>query len=748
MAVKKPPTKILDLPVDLLLMIFPYLDAASFLSLTSTCKALHAPDFVHDSTYWSALVRRDFRVPNQPVVQSDGQRWQKLYKRMRTQSKVFTWGSNDHNCLGHSDDVPRGLTGPGFRRVNPRRKRHISWPGQMQGLDKLGVISDVQCGGWSTTLLTAKGVLYTVGLIDGLQFYVRLAHRAQTSHQSPRPLRYPTGMPQPKDRYDPATATKQFSAGRSHVLALSDSGMIWTWYDIDKPGLHVKFVHHTIKENGSGSGDGVVKKVVAGWNRSVALIEGTGLVVWEPLRLEPGETEALDAALVLESAVVPKTRHQKKSKAQEDAEVGEILNFVVLENTIIFNTHLGKLFAAEITSPHRTQNLPDPVEITIPGAKGSGPDATFVTDVQGSFQNFAVFTRSGAVLTSTQDKIMPTVLNRGPALRAFKRIPALQNKQVISLAFGDYHFHALHSPGYITSYGHEPQSCGAFGLGGQGVPEGRLRGMRNQGIGGDGRLVPHAYTEGRRVWFEEEKREWVSFITSGGADHEEAAERIRMAIGSPGIIAQGEISEWIEQEGRDWEGKFGARKDDDDNDGLGAYFALSVTAAGWHSGALVLVDETMAEKLRKAVEIPDETSSETESNTVPVVAAEANSGSSSQGEPMTLLDRAADFGRYFLGLAPYDVNSNTYNPHAAHLQRNHSASANAGSSQQSNAIPGTDYGASPRQGYRYIWADDHFPRLRLSDGTEMPGNVPFDEWRYGRPDFQLDWEEQTDEQDI
>ncbi len=36
------------------------------------------------------------------------------------------------------------------------------------------------------------------------------------------------------------------------------------------------------------------------------------------------------------------------------------------------------------------------------------------------------------------------------------------------------------------------------------------------------------------------------------------------------------------------------------------------------------------------------------------------------------------------------------------------------------------------------WASDNFPRLLLSDGTEMPGTVAFDEWRYPRPDWNTD----------
>ena len=157
-------TTILDLPVDILFLIFPYLDASSFLNLTATCQALHKPDFIHDHRYWSLLVRTTFRVPNQPVVQNDGRRWHRLYKRLRTQSKIYTWGNNEKACLGHSYESPSALHSvgpPGVRRVHAMRRRHISWPAQMLGTESLGVVSDLQCGGWSTSMLTAKGAVYT-----------------------------------------------------------------------------------------------------------------------------------------------------------------------------------------------------------------------------------------------------------------------------------------------------------------------------------------------------------------------------------------------------------------------------------------------------------------------------------------------------------------------------------------------------------------------------------------------------------
>ena len=765
---------LLDLPVEILLSIFPYLDANSFLSLTSSCKSLHQPEFIHEASFWSAIVRGTFRVPNQPVVQNDGKRWQKLYKRLLTQSRVMTWGDNQKACLGHSYTSPAGFAGLRMRG-GPHRgharaisRKHISWPQKMEGTEGLGVVSDLQCGGWSTSLLTSKGAIYTVGVLDGLQFNRPRAPGMQQAKMDPTPLRFPSGFAQPWERYDAATAVRQFSSGRAHVLALSDSGRIWSWQNIDDAALHVKFIHHDTVEGERERGRGVVHKVVAGWNKSAALIEGSGIVLWDPLQRENDEAATEDAALVLESAVVPRSnyRDMKTGRFRTAGEenlaetVGEVLNFIVLEHVVLFNTSLGKAFVSEITWNANEQRIGEPIELTLTASKE--PDEAFATDLQGSFRNFAIFTKSGNVLTAHQDRLMPLFQgdldgsqgSQGSNFSLFTRIPALQHKSVISVAFGDYHFHALHSPGYITSYGNEPQACGALGLGGHGDPEGRLRGIRYAGMGGDGRLVPHAYTEGRRIWFEEEKRQWIKFLTSGGADAEEAAERIRMAIGSPDLNGQGEVSEWIEQQGRDWEEKYGLQEQDED--GLGAYFALSVTAAGWHSGALVLVNEELAKKISQACEIPDpkavspeETESKEEDDNLDPSPEIANNNtedsnnvspppSSSSSSSSSLISAALDYGRWFLGVAPYSAPSSSSSSSWSNTSFPQHQANNATTAPSTRRRPEpADYGASPREGILYAWADDHFPRLRLSDGREMPGTVGFDEWRYGRPEWDL-----------
>jgi SCF-associated factor 1 len=213
-------------------------------------------------------------------------------------------------------------------------------------------------------------------------------------------------------------------------------------------------------------------------------------------------------------------------------------------------------------------------------------------------------------------------------VRGLKRIPALQHNNVISVAFGDYHYHALHSTGEITSYGAELQSCGALGLGNASIHQGRLRGIDYNNLGHERRLLSHAYTHGRQVWFHPGQRDWLKFMSAGGKDPQESEERFAMF--STNTNVQGEVSEWIEQEGK----SLNKNKCDD---GLGAYFALRVSAAGWHSGALVLVNDDLT-----------------------------------------------------------------------------------------------------AQGSSHEWQDQSFPRLKLSNGQEMPGTVPFDEWRNGRPDWKLD----------
>ncbi|KAF2646096.1 RCC1/BLIP-II [Massarina eburnea CBS 473.64] len=623
-----------ELPLDILVLVFPYLDAKSFLALSGTCKAFHQPSLRLDPTYWSHATRSTFRVPNQPLLQHDGVRWQKMYRRMLTQSHVFTWGLNSHRRLGHEEVQEVNSVGHPLRgRRRMFVKQNCSFPKEMDAPGGgFGIISDLQCGGWSTTVLTSSGTLYSAGRING-------ESNSQSGLTTLQALHFPAGYPASAASYnEPTIAIRQFSAGRSHILGLSDSGRIWSWGDKGKAGCNIKFLTVDINEasppdtsSASPSLYGQVRQVVAGWNCSSAYVHGTGIVLWSPVRRDDDES---DTMLVLNSSEVPRTNYQRPKGAARESdeerslgeEVGEVKNYIMLEQFLVFVTDIGKVFCCRIGDENKVDDI---LELKAFQDQDAGP-----IDVQGSFRRFAVL-KNGEVIITQQTYLDAcwTARHTNPEqidISGLTVVPALQDSGVISVAFGDYHFLALHSSGKITSYGTELQCCGALGLGGNGGLSSRLRGISNRGFSQDGQLLPHAYTHGRQVWFRPEQINWIKHLESGGKDPAEANERLGMCNVDRNV--QGEVSEWIEQEGREWDKNKG-------DDGLGAHFALRVSAAGWHSGAVVLVNEELADE--KAV---------------------------------------------------------------------------------------------------YDWQDRSFPRLKLSDGREMPGTVEFDEWREGRPEWNLDVE--------
>jgi SCF-associated factor 1 len=544
--------------------------------------------------------------------------------------------------------------------------------------------------------------------------------------RGPQPLSFPAAYHSAASApyYEPTTAIRQFSAGRQHILGLSDSGKIWTWYAIDKPSLQIKFMDLDLKETSTADSPaspslyGQVKKVVAGWSRSSAYVYGTGIVVWDPMQ-RGAEDDSTDTMLVVTNAEVPKTSYQRvkgATRESEDAaalgaEVGAVLNYLVLESYVVFVTDIGRVFCGKFGENNQVDDI---LELLALRNENGTP-----SDVQGSFRSFAIF-KNGEVIITNQDYLDACWNSRRDnpeqeSIEGLKRIPALQQNDVISIAFGDYHFLALHSTGKITSYGTELQACGALGLGGDGDPEGRIRGIRYTGINHDGKLLPHAYTHGRQVWFEPEKKKWITFMTSGGKNPDEAKERMRLFVTDPN--AQGEVSEWIEQQGKDWDKDPELR--DVDDDGLGSYFALSVSAAGWHSASIVLVNEKLANGVRERCIIRDPDTDEEEE-------VKGNSeGSSDLSIVTSVLSWLSSTGHTFLGLRTTDRQ-----PQNRDVQHD----------PNSGFLDPISHGASPEKGYKYTWADKSFPRLKLSDGREMPGEVEFDEWRYGRPEWQLDVE--------
>ena len=133
--------KLTDLPTDIIVSIFPYLNAADFLSITSCTPSFLA--YRQEPSYWRDLTQKTFRIPPQPLLASDGARWQRIFKSLLTQTHVFTWGNNGQSNLGHSFLVAPTA---GRRIIYNAPPHRISWPTEMENMDEVGVVSDVQAG--------------------------------------------------------------------------------------------------------------------------------------------------------------------------------------------------------------------------------------------------------------------------------------------------------------------------------------------------------------------------------------------------------------------------------------------------------------------------------------------------------------------------------------------------------------------------------------------------------------------------
>ena len=363
------------------------------------------------------------------------------------------------------------------------------------------------------------------------------------------------------------------------------------------------------------------------------------------------------------------------SKSTAESWVGEVNHHIVLEGYIVFTTSSNKLFAHCTASSQPEDLQPGPVDLTT-FYQTQSSDEFENRDLQGSFRSFAIFTASEEVLIGTRSLIdaffhASTAPKPPPTL-----IPSLQNQSVISLAFGDYHIHALHSNGTISSFGSDPNGIGAFGLGK--LPLSGLRGVRTATNSRDTKLTGD---ERRTIWFEPLMQRWLR----------DSFQQLLKGLGPNPVPlnarGQDAYADYFEEEGSRWEDGV---SEDGGEDNLPAYFALKVSAAGWHSAALVLVDEEKAGRARQKHIMPSK----------PLVEDRSSSGQSGQDMervPISafttrIFESLYWLMRWFLGLTARDAR-------AAEM-------AKAKAKEDQGGI-----GPEQEDRVRYVWEDQVLPQL-------------------------------------
>ena len=317
-------------------------------------------------------------------------------------------------------------------------------------------------------------------------------------------------------------------------------------------------------------------------------MNGVGIVFWTP-NLLPSSEECDRNVISVETTLIPGTGFRRKRNSRIacsdlEARIGEVTNHVVLEGYIVFITDLNKVFGYPTEIPISDLAKPEPIELTTLYPKPL-PTPFQIRDIQGSFRSFAIFTTSGSVI-SASCSLINALYDEDPdaPLAEPTQSPALQGKSVISISFGDYHHHVLYANGTIASSGRECGNCGSLGLGDQ--DKARLRGVMHVGRT-EGTLDPEHH---RTVWFEPLMSQWLENMVTK-SERGEGRER-GLLLQSGHVGASHAIGDFFEREGARWEdGVLGTEE-------LGSYFVLKVSAAGWHSAALVLVDEEKAQRAK------------------------------------------------------------------------------------------------------------------------------------------------------
>ncbi|EEH40988.2 hypothetical protein PAAG_02964 [Paracoccidioides lutzii Pb01] len=129
------------------------------------------------------------------------------------------------------------------------------------------------------------------------------------------------------------------------------------------------------------------------------------------------------------------------------------------------------------------------------------------------------------------------------------------------------HFHAIHANGKISTHGIDSGGFGALGLVGNKSPQ--------------------------YVWFEPEKKDWLGYLREVCDRRGENPLNWNFALSTNTGDLLDTYNECIEGKGESWADFPDIKAQSPDR--LGAYFAVSVAAAGWRSAALILIDDGHSE---------------------------------------------------------------------------------------------------------------------------------------------------------
>ncbi|KAF7309831.1 RCC1/BLIP-II protein [Mycena indigotica] len=455
-------TTLETLPVELfsdnLLLELPI---ESLLQLASTNKFFSS--LCSDELLWQRRLKSDFNFSGAGTARTSG--WKFIYRNMYN-PKVFVWGEKANGRLGLGAKFPKSsLLGSG-----------VPFPTRLR-IPQARIVNIV-AGGMSFHALDSEGRLWVWGTLNSLTAALNSEGFSEPGKVAHTPL-----------RLDLPVRITEISCGRLHSLALDSQSQLWNWTSWGRPFL-LSSRHITT--------DSKPVQVECGWNFSSILTKSGEIFVWWPLSSEMGdqirdknnemdETKefaaraaegvipcvpwSLDAPDL--SRLPPLPRLPKLVETGDNAEYDQvkIVKIAAMDARLVALTDQGHVLlfrgleSEDTLADGAWSYLPNFSELnrvrTMPPFNGTqpviaAPPTMKITHISAHFLKFFAYSTGASSIvlmgnTETQDNSPPHIE------------PTLQNRSVISVHVGDWHYAALTATGELLTWG--GYSAGALGLG-------------------------------------------------------------------------------------------------------------------------------------------------------------------------------------------------------------------------------------------------------------------------------------------
>ncbi|GJJ10996.1 hypothetical protein Clacol_005225 [Clathrus columnatus] len=451
-----------DIPVEIILdNLLPLFSLKDLLSLTLVNKDFSV--VCGDDTFWKRKVNEDYNFPDASSARTKGYKF--LYRGIH-HSQVYIWGN--------AADSRLGLRNTSSSRA-PILYSSVPYPRQLRIPDVRLV--DIVAGGWSFHALDSDGNVYVWGKLNAENHALLNDPISISGRAVDRPVKLQ--LPE---------RVNKLSCGRAHSMALTESNRVlvftnWgTPYYLESPAVHAPI------------------QVECGWAFSAILSRTGEVYIWWPFkglfkeqirqhgfeteqRARQGQRIAIPENNVVECVTWEITTDpyllydvvDELPKLQPDAKPDhtKIVKIAAGDDFLIGLTKGGHVLKVDFTGQNEDFTGPammrprwrylsrfSEVESVkeLPELKNETEslDSLHMTHISAHFNSFFAYSTgsSSIVLRGFRD----TAVTTPPDI-----IPGLQNRDVIAVVLGDYHFAALTSTGKLFTWGQ--YSSGALGLG-------------------------------------------------------------------------------------------------------------------------------------------------------------------------------------------------------------------------------------------------------------------------------------------